>query len=72
MVSLAEADDDLSEDENEEDENTGDPIETERKKRQRHAEHLKARAGEPAKPDSSEIAKLGEPFLDALRNVLAG
>jgi len=70
VESLAGADDDLSEDENEEDDNTGDPIETERKKRQRHAEHLKARAGEPVKPDSSEIAKLGGPFLDALRVVL--
>ena len=53
------------------DEAIGDPIVTERKKRQRHAEHLKARAGEPQKPNLEEIYKLGTPFLNALRNVLA-
>ena len=37
-----------NEDEDEEDEAIGDPIVTERKKRQRHAEHLKARAPVPA------------------------
>jgi hypothetical protein len=68
---LADAEEYLDDDENEEDENTGDAIATERKRRQRHAEALKARTGEPIKPKIVEIAKLGGPFLDALRRVLA-
>jgi len=71
MDSLADAEDDISGDENEEDDNSGDPIATERKKRQRSAEALKARAGEPVKPQAVEIGKLGGTFLDALRKVLA-
>ncbi|CCX11909.1 Similar to PX domain-containing protein C1450.12; acc. no. Q9Y7N9 [Pyronema omphalodes CBS 100304] len=70
MVSLAAADE--SDDEGiEEDDNTGDPIETERKRRQKYSEHLKAKAGEPVKPVIVEIAKLGPDFLGALREVLA-
>ncbi|KAF8246063.1 hypothetical protein K440DRAFT_554225 [Wilcoxina mikolae CBS 423.85] len=71
IESLADAEEYLDGDENEEDENTGDAIATERMRRQRHAEALKARAGEPVKPKIVEIAKLGGPFLDALRTVLA-
>jgi len=71
MDSLADAEDDISGDENEEDDNSGDPIATERKKRQRSAEALKARAGEPVKPQVVEVGKLGGTFLDALRKVLA-
>lgn len=48
-----------------------DPILTARKKRQRHADHLKARSGEPQKPSVEEIYKLGNPFLNSLRKVLA-
>lgn len=70
MASLAAADE--SDDEGiEEDDNTGDPIETERKRRQKYSEHLKAKAGEPVKPVIVEIAKLGPDFLGALREVLA-
>ena len=65
-------DDELSDDEDSEDDNTGNPIATERKRREKHAEHLKARSGEPQKPPVEELVKLGPDFLDALRQVLAG
>lgn len=71
LADLAEADQAEASDEDSEDDNTGDAIATERKKRKRHAEHLKARAGEPQKPVVEEIVKMGPRFLDALRNVLA-
>jgi hypothetical protein len=61
----------MSEDEDEQDERLGDPILTERRKRKRHVEHLKSKAGEPVKPKLEEIPKLGERFLDMLRLVLA-
>jgi hypothetical protein len=72
LADLAEADADAASDEDSEDDNTGDAIATERKKRKRHAEFLKARAGEPQKPNVEELVKMGPRFLDALRNVLAG
>lgn len=56
----------MSEDEDEQDERLGDPILTERRKRKRHVEHLKSKAGEPVKPKLEEIPKLGERFLDML------
>ena len=71
LASLAE-DDEFSDSETEEDDNTGDVIATERKRRTRHADHLKARSGEPQKPLVEEIVKLGPDFLNALRRVLAG
>jgi len=71
LADMEEADDDLDSDEDEEDENMGDPIATERKKRKRRTEYLKARAGEPQKPRVEEIIKLGPPFLNELRQVLA-
>jgi hypothetical protein len=71
LASLAEADADEEDDEDSEDDSMGDAIATERKKRKRHAEHLQARAGEPQKPVTEEIVKMGPGFLDALRTVLA-
>jgi len=61
-----------SDSEADEDDNTGDVIATERKRQKRHADHLKARSGEPQKPVVKEIVKLGPDFLNALRRVLAG
>lgn len=54
-----EADDDL------------DPIEAERKRRARKADHLRRTAGEPTKPEVIEVNKLQESFLAMLRMVLA-
>ncbi|KAK4154719.1 succinate flavoprotein subunit [Chaetomidium leptoderma] len=51
----AEADDEL------------DPIEAERKRRARRQERLRRNAGEPAKPEVSEVHKLKENFLVMLR-----
>ncbi|KAK3310183.1 uncharacterized protein B0T15DRAFT_27924 [Chaetomium strumarium] len=55
----AEADDEL------------DPIEAERKARSRRQDRLRRNAGEPAKPEVSEVHKLKENFLVMLRMVLA-
>jgi hypothetical protein len=55
----AEADDEL------------DPIEAERKARARRQDRLRRNAGEPAKPEVSEVHKLKENFLVMLRMVLA-
>jgi hypothetical protein len=59
-----------SEDEEEADDEL-DPITAERKRRARKQDHLRRRAGEPAKPDVSEVHKLQESFLAMLRMVLA-
>ncbi|SPQ18082.1 e15c4462-7986-4fb6-94b7-4741f8145c86 [Thermothielavioides terrestris] len=55
----AEADDEL------------DPIDAERKRRARRQDRLRRNAGEPAKPEVSEVHKLKENFLVMLRMVLA-
>ena len=54
-----EADDDL------------DPIEAERKRRRRAQDRLRARAGEPVKPEITEVIKMREGFLAMLRMVLS-
>jgi hypothetical protein len=59
-----------SSDENEADDEL-DPIEAERKRRARKADHLRRTAGEPAKPPVEEVYKLKESFLAMLRMVLA-
>ncbi|KXT14643.1 hypothetical protein AC579_3679 [Pseudocercospora musae] len=56
-------------DSDEEDE--ADPIEAERKRRRRRQDMLKRTAGEPLKPEITELHKMMEPFLSMLRNVLA-
>lgn len=48
-----------------------DPIEAERKRRARKADHLRRTAGEPAKPPVEEVYRLKESFLSMLRMVLA-
>jgi hypothetical protein len=55
----AEAEDDL------------DPIEAERRRRARRQDRLRRNAGEPEKPEVSEVHKLKENFLTMLRMVLA-
>jgi hypothetical protein len=48
-----------------------DPIDAERKRRTRKADHLRRRAGEPLKPEILEICKLHPSFLAMLRMVLS-
>lgn len=64
-----EEDDDSEEDEEAEDEL--DPISAERRRRQKAQDKLRRSAGEPVKPEISEILKLQEPFLAMLRMVLS-
>jgi hypothetical protein len=64
--------DDDSEDEAEaEAEDELDPIEAERRRRARRQDRLRRNAGEPTKPEVSEVHKLKENFLVMLRMVLA-
>jgi hypothetical protein len=62
--------DDESEDDAEEDDNA-DPITTERKRRSKAADMLRRRAGEPVKPEVTELVGMREGFLAMLRMVLA-
>ncbi|EMR86766.1 putative px domain-containing protein [Botrytis cinerea BcDW1] len=62
--------DEDSSDEDEEDDEL-DPIAAERKRRARKQDHLRRTAGEPAKPEVTEVYKLKEGFLSMLRGVLA-
>lgn len=55
----AEAEDDL------------DPIEAERRRRSKQQDRLRRSAGEPLKPEVSEVHKLKDNFLVMLRDVLA-
>ncbi|KAK5663483.1 hypothetical protein OQA88_3913 [Cercophora sp. LCS_1] len=48
-----------------------DPIEAERRRRSRRQDRLRRSAGEPSKPEVSEVHKLKENFLIMLRMVLA-
>lgn len=63
-------DEEESSDEDEADDEL-DPIEAERKRRARKADHLRRTAGEPVKPDVVEINLLKDNFLEMLRMVLA-
>ncbi|KAL6696169.1 hypothetical protein J3F84DRAFT_373258 [Trichoderma pleuroticola] len=62
--------DDGSETEAEEEDDM-DPIDAERQRRAKKRDRLRRSAGEPVKPDISEVHKLKENFLVMLRNVLA-
>jgi hypothetical protein len=53
-----------------EEEETDDPIEIERRRRAKK-DILRARAGEPVKPATPNIAKLTPIFLARLRQILA-
>ncbi|ETI26545.1 hypothetical protein G647_03322 [Cladophialophora carrionii CBS 160.54] len=48
-----------------------DPISAERRRRKKAQDRLRRSAGEPVKPEVSEILKLREPFLAMLRAVLS-
>lgn len=63
--------DESDEEEEDEAEDQMDPIVAERRRRKRKADHLRRSAGEPAKPDVTEVYKLKESFLSMLRMVLA-
>jgi chromosome segregation ATPase len=67
---ISDEDDDLdSEEESAEDDL--DPISAERRRRQKAQDRLRRSAGEPVKPEVSEVLKLREPFLAMLRAVLS-
>lgn len=63
-----EEDEDDSEDEDAEDDL--DPISAERRRRRKAQDRLRRSAGEPVKPEVTEVLKLKEPFLAMLRAVL--
>lgn len=54
-----------------EEEDDMDPIQEERRRRAKKQHHLRRSAGEPAKPDISEVHKLKDNFLVMLRDILA-
>ena len=65
-------DEDMSDSDSEGEEDDGlDPIEAERRRRRKHQDRLRRSAGEPVKPDISELRKLMPSFLAMLRGVLA-
>lgn len=48
-----------------------DPIQAERRRRKKAQDRLRRTAGEPVKPEVSEVLKMREPFLAMLRMVLS-
>ncbi|KAJ5520409.1 hypothetical protein N7463_000862 [Penicillium fimorum] len=58
-------------DENSGDEDMDDPIAVERRRRTKKQDQLRRTAGEPIKPEVTEILKLADPFGVMLRHVLA-
>ncbi|CAD6574706.1 MAG: hypothetical protein ASARMPREDX12_006912 [Alectoria sarmentosa] len=69
---VADLQDDEDSDEDEEDEqDDADPIAGERKRRAKQADRLRRTAGEPLKPDVSELVGMRGGFLAMLRMVLA-
>ncbi|KAJ5769400.1 hypothetical protein N7520_003959 [Penicillium odoratum] len=60
-----------SSDEGTEDDEEDDPIASERRRRVKKQDQLRRTAGEPVKPEISEILKLTDPFVVMLRYVLA-
>lgn len=58
-------------DSSDEDEEDLDPIIAERKRRAKTQDMLRARAGEPIKPEIVEVSKMRESFVSMLRMVLA-
>ncbi|KAJ5153411.1 uncharacterized protein N7482_009889 [Penicillium canariense] len=60
-----------SEDEDEHDDELDDPIAVERRRRIKKQDQLRRTAGEPVKPEVTEVLKLTDPFVVMLRHVLA-
>ena len=69
VADLQDADDSDEDEEDEQDD--ADPIAGERKRRAKQADRLRRTAGEPVKPDVTELAGMKEGFLAMLRMVLA-
>jgi len=67
---ISDDDDDLDSDEESADDDL-DPISAERRRRKKAQDRLRRSAGEPVKPEVSEVLKLREPFLAMLRAVLS-
>jgi polyhydroxyalkanoate synthesis regulator phasin len=68
---LNNVDDDNNSSDEDESDDQADPIEAEKRRRKKKQDHLRRSAGEPEKPEISEILKLQVEFLLQLRNVLA-
>mgnify|MGYP007098515783 CR=1 FL=1 len=68
-LAISDAESEASEDLD--DEEDLDPISAERRRRVKQQDQLRRTAGEPVKPDISEILKLSESFGVMLRQVLA-
>lgn len=68
-LAISDAESEASEDLD--DEEDLDPISAERRRRVKQQDQLRRTAGEPVKPDISEIFKLSESFGVMLRQVLA-
>ncbi|KAG0131292.1 hypothetical protein HOY82DRAFT_560455 [Tuber indicum] len=68
---LNNVDDDNNSSDEDESDDQADPIEAEKRRRKKKQDHLRRSAGEPEKPEVSEILKLQVEFLLQLRNVLA-
>ena len=64
-------DEDDSDEDEEDEQDDADPIAGERKRRAKQADRLRRTAGEPVKPDVTELAGMKEGFLAMLRMVLA-
>jgi hypothetical protein len=64
-------DEDESYSESEEDDDDDDPIESERRRRRKRQDVLKRTAGEPVKPEITELHKMMPQFVTMLRMVLA-
>jgi hypothetical protein len=62
---------DSDEDEAADQEELDDPIAVERRRRSKKQDQLRRTAGEPVKPEVTEILKLTDPFVVMLRYVLA-
>lgn len=72
MMDLRISEDEADEDsESEEEADELDPIAAERRRRKKAQDRLRARAGEPVKPDVQEVLKMREGFLAMLRAVLS-
>lgn len=69
LQDLNDEDDDFSS--SDEDDEDLDPIVAERKRRAKAQDLLRARAGEPIKPDIQQVGRMRESFVDMLRMVLA-
>lgn len=69
-MSISDQEYDDEEDEEEADDDL-DPIAAERRRRAKKQDRLRRTAGEPVKPEVSEILKLQDGFLSMLRMVLS-